>query len=294
MILEQPRALVIPEDVLCALARDHLHGLDGVHVAPDIPSGKLERARAEHRLHLPAHEPVAVLFDATSLGSARDGFLLTPAQLCWKGFWEHARRILWEDLRGAPIAAGARDVELAHGHVPAPWTAAAPERVRDLLIACRDQRPLGTPYRNAAFDRAPVTLADAILRAARRHLGEREWVHYDPSIPPGMLAAVRTVHERLLEPHEDILVLYDDTVFGSGNDGLVFTERGVHWRGFLGRAEHVAWRDVVPDRIDVDGDLVSVLEPSADAGDRRIDLRMRPGMGRIVAEAIAAVARLVP
>jgi hypothetical protein len=131
------------------------------------------------------------------------------------------------------------------------------------------------------------TLADTIASAARRHLGERGWIHYRPSIPPTMLDAVRTVHARHLAPDDEALVLYDDTVFGSGNDGFILTERGLCWRGFLGPADAMPWSEVAPEHIALDGDLL-FLEP-----ERKIDLRMRPGMARLVANALAEIAREV-
>jgi hypothetical protein len=283
-----PRAapFVIAEDVLCALARQHLAGLDSVFVAPDIPPRKLRHAREEHALHLAADEPVAVLFDATSFGSGRDGFLLTPLQICWKDFLEHPRRLLWADLANASVFPAARHVDLGHGKLPVPWIEGGPDAVCALLLACRQQRRPGAPYRDVVL---PVerTLADTIASAARRHLGERGWIHYRPSIPPTMLDAVRTVHARHLAPDDEALVLYDDTVFGSGNDGFILTERGLCWRGFLGPADAMPWSEVAPEHIALDGDLL-FLEP-----ERKIDLRMRPGMARLVANALAEIAREV-
>lgn len=286
MVPPRAAAFVIAEDVLCALAREHLAGLDAVFVAPDIPARKLRNAREEHALHLPAGEPIAVLFDATSFGSGRDGFVLTPLQICWKDFLEHPRRLLWADLAGASVFPAARHVELGHGKLPVPWIASGPDQVCALLLACRQRRRAGAPYRDVVL--APeITLADTIVRAARRHLGEREWVHYAPSIPPRMLDAARTVHAYHLAETDEPLVLYDDTVFGSGNDGLVLTERGLCWRGFLGAADAMPWAAIDPERIAIDGDLL-FLE-----AERKIDLRMRPGMARLVAGALAEIAREV-
>src|SRR5262249_49316769 len=123
----------VPEKVLIALAAEHISGLPGVQVAPHIPERKLKNARKAHALHLPDDEPIVLLYDATALGGGEDGFLATPAQLCWKSFLEHPRRILWEDLAQTPIYAFDRHVSLRRGEVPVPWAEGATDRVYHFL-----------------------------------------------------------------------------------------------------------------------------------------------------------------
>lgn len=289
----EPRnADVVAEDVVLSLAREHLEGLAGVFLGPDIPDKKLARARAAHARHVGAQEPIVVLFDATLLGSAEDGFLATPERFAWKNLMEHPRAMRWSHLARTPVQALGHRVEIARGLVPVPWVPGGAERVRDFLFACGHRTmALGAPYRDIARDQEPKTLGDRIVATARRALGELDWVHYRPSIPPKMLAAVRLVHARSLAPGEEVLVVYDDTVLGSGNDGLVLTERRVCWRNFWSAAEAMEWVDVAPDRIAVDGDLLALDgDPTSP---RRIDLRMRPGMARAVGDVLRGIALAV-
>lgn len=275
---------MLAEDVILSLAREHLEGTVGVYLAPDIPARKLRRARAAHGQHLGAREPIVALFDATILGSGEDGFLATPERFCWKNLMEHPRAVRWSDLARTPVRALDRRVEIARGLVPAPWVHDGAERVRDFLIACgRRTRTTAAPYRDVVREREPRTLADRIVATARRALGELDWVHYRPSIPPKMLSAVRLIHAKNLAPGEEILVLYDDTVLGSGNDGLLLTERGVCWRNFWSTAEAIPWAEISPDLIAVDGDLLALDGDPTKVSRSRIDLRMRPGMARAVA-----------
>lgn len=168
------------------------------------------------------------------------------------------------------------------------------ERVRDFLLACgRRTIAPAAPYRDVARDRGPKTFADTVVDSARRALGELGWVHYRPSIPAKMLGAVRVIHERHLARGEEILVLYDDTVLGSGSDGVVLTESGVCWRNFWSSAEKMAWSEISPDRMAVDGDLIGLDGDVAEGSKGRIDLRMRPGMARIVAGVLQEIATVV-
>jgi hypothetical protein len=283
---------VLAPDVLRALAREHLAGVDDVHVEPDIPPRKLRGARETHALHLLLEEPVVLLYDATFLGGAEHGFVVTPSRLCWKNYLDHPRSARWDDLAHVEISVRGSNIELGRGMLTAPVTDRVAGQVHAFLDACCRRTLAGAaPYRDLARGRGPTSFADVIVSAARRALGEVDWVHYAPSIPPRMIRAARIVHGEHLRPRETILVLYDDTVLGSGNDGVVLTEAGVRWRNFWSAAEALAWVDMEPERITVDRDQIFFDADGGGDERRRIDLRMRPGMASHVAGALREIAR---
>lgn len=291
--MRDPRdaSIALPPDVLASLAREHLGGVPDLHVAPDIPPRKLRGARDVHGPSLRPDEPIVVLHDATFLGSAENGFVATSARLCWKNPFDHPRSARWDELAQAAITVRGSNIELGRGLLTAPLTGPMAERVSAFLSACcRRTTASSAPYRDFARPRGPSTFAELVVAAARRALGELEWVHYAPSIPPKMARAARVVHERHLRAGDEILVLYDDTVLGSGNDGLVLTETALFWRNFWGSAEAIAWPAVDPGRVVTDGDLLFVEGDPTDERQRRIDLRMRPGMAHLVAAALREIA----
>lgn len=282
---------LLSSDLVITLAHEHLAGLPNVSIAPVILPRKARRAREAHALHLREDEPILVLFDGTLLGGGEDGFVATPWQICWRNFLEHPRRVRWSDLSETTIGARGRNLEIAGGQVPMPWSG-APERVRAFLLACLARAQVSaTPYRQPLRERDARTLDQAIIQKVRRALGELDWIHYRPSIPAKMLAAARIVHGKHLPPHEEILVLYDDTLFGSGNDGIVFTEQGILWRNFWGPAEAAAWREIDPELVFVDGDMLFLDRNLSHGGGHQIDLRMRPGVARSMAGALQEIAR---
>lgn len=289
--MDRDAPLLLPPDVLVSLAREHLGGVADLYVAPDIPDRKLRGAREAHAAALGAGEPIVVLYDATFLGSGEVGLVATPSRFCWRNHFDHPRSLPWGDLAALDLALQGSDVALGGGAITAPVTRAAAERVLAFLEACRRVQAAGAaPYREAGRRRGPATFAEIVVAAARRALGEVDWVHYAPSIPPRMARAVRVVHGARLPPDVPILVLYDDTVLGSGNDGLVMTEPRLCWRNFWGAAEATAWTDVDPERLATDGDLL-LLDGEPGDERRRIDLRMRPGMAHLVAAALREIAR---
>lgn len=100
-----------------ALSRAQVGEVDGLYFYPSIPPAKLANARATHALHLPEDEVVAVLFDDTVFGGAKDGFLLTKRRLYWKNFTAHAQSISWGEIDADEIAPGKGCVRVMTGEI---------------------------------------------------------------------------------------------------------------------------------------------------------------------------------
>jgi hypothetical protein len=105
--------------------------------------------------------------------------------------------------------------------------------------------------------RIPMT-EDAILALLRQHFGADDSLYLSPTIPPKKEAGARRVHAASLSPGERILALYDDTVFGSGEDGFVVTARRLCWKNIGGDAHSVEWRFLEPESIIPDGRKLAV------------------------------------
>lgn len=88
-----------------------------------------------------------------------------------------------------------------------------------------------------------------------------------PDISEKQLANVRKVHARHLPEDEPILALYDDTVLGSGKDGLVITEHRVCWNAAFSGGNYLLWSELphckaaklLPTGVEIGGTLVSVF-----------------------------------
>ncbi|MDB4937658.1 MAG: Twin-arginine translocation protein TatA [Labilithrix sp.] len=99
--------------------------------------------------------------------------------------------------------------------------------------------------------RIPMT-DDAVLALLRQHFTGVDAMYLCPSIPGKKELAARSVHARHLPSDERVLALFDDTVFGSGDDGFLVTSRRVCWKNVAGRAQMIEWQHVDPDRMYVD------------------------------------------
>jgi len=87
-----------------------------------------------------------------------------------------------------------------------------------------------------------VTGSDEIVALALHHLGMRDGVHYAPDIPPAKEAAARAAHAAHLPESEPVLVLYDDTAFGSAKNGFVITAERICWKNLFFHPHQIPWR----------------------------------------------------
>ncbi len=89
----------------------------------------------------------------------------------------------------------------------------------------------------------------------------------DPDISGKQLANSRKIHARYLPEAERILALYDDTVFGSGKEGLVLTEHRVCWNAAFTGGNYLLWSELphckaaklLPTGVEIGDTLVSVF-----------------------------------
>lgn len=97
-----------------------------------------------------------------------------------------------------------------------------------------------------------------MIERARQALGEVRGLFYHPGIPEQLQQAVRRVHAESLPADEPILLLYDDTVFGSGEDGFVLTPRRVCWKRLTEEPASLLWSCVGPGDVTCEGSRVHI------------------------------------
>jgi hypothetical protein len=93
---------------------------------------------------------------------------------------------------------------------------------------------------------------DAVLALLRQHFTGAESTSLCPSITGKKELGARAVHARHLPSDERVLLLYDDTVFGSGDDGFLVTSRRVCWKNIGDRPHMMEWHAVDPHRMYAD------------------------------------------
>jgi hypothetical protein len=228
-----------------AIARRHLAGCADVHVAPEIPRPKEENARREHP-SLPSDEPLILLVDNTLFGAADEGLLATAQRVCWKNILDDPSELSWLSVEPGEIAPDGLGVRIGCGRVmisgpglPEPLAACLAEMAREAQSAG------GGPYRDAApAHTLHLRVAPGTLLAAAAGLHTYASIYRHPEVPPSKESRVREVHA--LAHDEPVIVLFDDTVFGSAEEGFVFTPDRLCWKNYGQDPRHVAWGALDP------------------------------------------------
>jgi hypothetical protein len=133
--------------------------------------------------------------------------------------------------------------------------------------------------------RIPLT-EDVVLDLLRQHFGEIDAVAIHPHVPPTNELAARRAYAAQLPPRERILALYDASTHegrtpagaavrahhGSSpsgtrhvrlHEGFVLTTERICWKNAGEPACSLAWGDVDPERLMLDGPLLSFGEDSS-------------------------------
>jgi hypothetical protein len=99
---------------------------------------------------------------------------------------------------------------------------------------------------------------DAVLALLREHFNGIDPLYLYPSLPQKKERNVRRIHAAHLPPHEYILAIYDDTVFGSAEEGFVVTSRRLCFKNISESPQMLDWRTVDPDDIYQEGSKIAV------------------------------------
>ncbi len=204
-------------------------GAGKIYVSPDIPKKLLSNAVSAYAPHVDPSE-VLVLIDDTVFGSGKDGALVTADELVVKEIFTDPAVYPFDRMQaisgqGNKVYAGKKAIMTLN--VPAKedvqvfftllgkW-AAGRDQAGDVPDA---QASAGTTAVGSELtDEQVEQLAEAILVAAQRLAPERVFVQ--PHIPPKKLQAALASYGGNLAA-DDVLVLVDDTLFGSAKEGLL-------------------------------------------------------------------------
>jgi hypothetical protein len=94
-------------------------------------------------------------------------------------------------------------------------------------------------------DAARIAMTDeSVLAVLRQRFAGLDSMYLCPEIPGKKELAARAVHAHHLPSDERVLALFDESVFGSGDEGLLVTTRRLCWKNPRGRAQTVEWQNV--------------------------------------------------
>jgi len=117
------------------------------------------------------------------------------------------------------------------------------------------RRTLDRPSRHDCEDAARIPLTEhAVLDLLRQHLAEVDSIFVHPYVPSTKEQAARLAHMAHLSTHEPILALYETHVLdASVHEGFIITPSRICWRNPGEASCSVAWRDLDPEQLYLDG-----------------------------------------
>ncbi len=271
---DRARLLYLAPEAIIHLAWRRVGLIPEVFIAPGIPPNKEENVRALYGIE-PA-EAVLVLLDDTAWGGGKDGAVLTNRRLCWREMFGTAWDSPWQELSPGDIAEADGEVRVKGEPIS---TVLVSDNVRPRLVSFLQEVIRGDlddphPYRQSpltlGYRAGPVEGAAAISKhiaeLVSEHMGDDDNIWAGPYIPERKLRGARKIHERHLPEDEEVLALYDDTVFGSAEEGFILTVRRLCWKNFTEHPRQVPWEYLPPEQILV------VDDSSVGVGDCHIDV----------------------
>ena len=104
---------------------------------------------------------------------------------------------------------------------------------------------------------------DAFLSVFRKNFMGAKNLYLHPDIPLRKANNVRSKYSAFLQGWEELLAVYDGTMFGTGDDGFVLTNRGIGWSASCGSPNYGLYQELKPDEIRKDPKAILLKEKEA-------------------------------
>jgi hypothetical protein len=199
---------------------------DDVYFQGAIPEAQLRKVCSIYSL--PDPEGVLLVYDDTLFGGGGDGFVLTASHFGFKSLAFGPQLVAFSDLTPGDIQYDGRQVTVRGEQVEitgevAALKAGVGRALRQTLQGYRAAGPAG-PYR----DTPSLVGPHAILEILRATLPKHDDLYYRGEIPSRKLNNV--VKQYAIRDPQDVLALYDDTIFGSADEGFVITGAKIYFK----------------------------------------------------------------
>lgn len=105
-----------------------------------------------------------------------------------------------------------------------------------------DSRPSSMP--------GPIRKASiSVLTVLRKHFRGTKRTYLHPDIPPEKKRNAQRRYGPVLQPTEQVLLVYDGSWFGSADNGFIFTDRGIAWAESKAFPNYCSYLSIRPDEV---------------------------------------------
>lgn len=225
---------------------------DGTHncfISPNIPKRKLDNITNKYQTYLKTGEKILLIYDGTMFGSAKDGFILTSNGVGWSETFGEPKYCLFNNLILENIRhQGDTELIFENGkHGAFVFSNQINEicvKIKLLLQKILEKIPDNLIPLNTKNIKNHVTL--------KKYIKVFEGTHncfIGSEIPKRKQKNVSEKYQYLLKKGEEILLVYDGTLFGSAKDGFILTSNGIGWSKTLGAPNYTPYANLILDNI---------------------------------------------
>jgi hypothetical protein len=224
-------------------------GCDGILIRPHIPSKSISNAVGAYSVRVDPKE-IVVLIDDTAFGSAKDGILICEDRLVVRAMFSSAIEYEYEIIDS--ISCENRKLyineqEALKLNIPGKHELSAFFELLDEWLKLSKSSGFRSGADHLAGSSAPDTnmeisgFGDFLFEAARKVISDKVYVR--PNIPHKKLQAAIGAYGEGIAP-EDVIILVDDTAFGSAKDGMLITNKSIYIKIFTESLRAYEWKFV--------------------------------------------------
>jgi hypothetical protein len=222
---------------------------------------------------LKPNEQILLVYDGTVFGSAKDGFILTNFGVGWSEAFGSPKYCLYENIElknlqkdslnnlifvkslpGANVSINHMSIVLLH-------LIDFFEKIQNkkyIQEEANSNREIAEPVfkkslskessENPKIENFEVTekFLLQVLKETFTQISNAgiSCIFFSPDIPKNKSDNVLEKYSKLLKPKEQILLIYDGTMFGSAKDGFILTNLGVGWSETFGSPKYCLYENI--------------------------------------------------
>ena len=220
-------------------------GCENIYIRPHIPAKQLSNAVGAYSVRVEPKE-VVVLIDDTAFGSGKDGVLICENRLVIREMFSSARAYEYDAIEtisceGRRLYINEREAYKLN--MPGKDELAAFFELMDQWLSHRSTATQLREPRVAtiANSKTGTGMGAFLYEAGRKVVSDKVYVR--PHIPEKKLQSAVNAYGNGILP-EDVIILVDDTAFGSAKDGILITDKSIYIKIFTESLRAYEWEAV--------------------------------------------------
>lgn len=221
-------------------------GCENIYIRPHIPAKQLSNAVGAYSVRVEPKE-VVVLIDDTAFGSGKDGVLICENRLLIREMFSSARAYEYDAIEtisceGRRLYINEREAYKLN--IPGKDELAAFFELMDQWLSHRSTATQVREPRVATIANSKTGAAGMgafLYDVGRKVVSDKVYVR--PHIPEKKLQSAVNAYGNGIFP-EDVIILVDDTAFGSAKDGILITGKSIYIKIFTESLRAYEWEAV--------------------------------------------------